>query len=176
LRRQSKMNSVFFRNIIRFILLILVQVLLLNNMNLGGYLNPSIYILFILLLPADINKSLLLVLAFITGYSVDIFTHTPGLNAAATLMMAFAMPSVRKLFFKNIDFSPGEEPNLIKVGFSGFFRYTLVMVFIHHFTLFFLESFSFSLFLFTLIRIALGTLLSTMIILITMLLFSTRKS
>ena len=170
------MNNIFLRNIVRFVLLVLVQVLLLNNMNLSGYLNPSIYILFVLLLPANINKSLLLVLAFITGYTIDIFANTPGLNAAATVMMAFVMPAVKNMFFKNIDFSPGEEPNLNKVGLSGFFRYTLVLVFIHHFTLFFLESFSFSLFLFTLARIALGTLLSTLIILITMLLFSFRKS
>jgi hypothetical protein len=170
------MNSALIRNIVRFILLILVQVLLLNHMNLSGYLNPVVYILFILLLPADINKSLLLILAFITGNTVDIFANTPGLNAAATVMMAFVMPSMRNLFFKNIDFSPGEEPNLKKVGLADFLRYTLVLVFIHHFTLFFLESFSFSLFFFTLARIALGTLLSTLIILITMLLFSSRKT
>lgn len=170
------MNSVLFRNIIRFVLLILVQVLLLNNMNLSGYLNPTVYILFILLLPTDINKSLLLILAFATGYTIDMFANTPGLNAAATVMMAFVMPAVRNMFFKNIDFSPGEEPNLKKVGLADFFRYTLVLVFIHHFTLFFLESFSFSLFFFTLARIALGTLLSTLIILITMLIFGSRKS
>lgn len=170
------MNNALFRNIIRFLLLITVQVLLLNNMNLSGYLNPTIYILFILLLPADVNKSLLLVLAFATGYTIDMFANTPGLNAAATVLMAFVMPSVRNLFFKNVDFSPGEEPNLKKVGLSSFFRYTLVLVFIHHFTLFFLESFSFSLFFFILARIALGTLLSTLIILIIMLLFSPRKT
>lgn len=170
------MNSVLIRNIIRFVLLVTVQVLLLNNMNLSGYLNPGIYILFILLLPADINKSLMLVLAFVTGYIIDIFTNTPGLNAAATVMMAFALPAVRNLFFKNTDFSPGEEPNLKKVGLNAFFRYTLVMVFIHHFTLFFLESFSFSLFFFTLGRIALGTMLSTLIIIVSVLLFSSRKT
>lgn len=170
------MNNALFRNIIRFVLLISVQVLLLNNMNLSGYLNPGIYILFVLLLPEDINKSLLLMLAFATGYTIDMFANTPGLNAAATVLMAFLMPAVRNLFFKNIDFSPGEEPNLKKVGLGSFFRYTLVLVFIHHFTLFFLESFSFSLFFFTLARIALGTLLSTLIIIITMLLFSTKKS
>lgn len=170
------MNSALFRNIIRFVLLISLQVLLLNNMNLSGYLNPTIYILFILLLPADINKSLLLLLAFATGYIIDMFTNTPGLNAAASVMMAFVMPSMRNLFFKNIDFSPGEEPNLKKVGLGSFFRYTLVLVFIHHFTLFFLESFSFSLFFFILARILLGTLLSTFIILIIMLLFSRRKT
>jgi rod shape-determining protein MreD len=170
------MNSVLLRNIIRFILLVAVQVLLINNMNLSGYLNPTIYILFILLLPTDINKSLMLILAFVTGYTIDIFANTPGLNAAATVLLAFAIPSVRNIFFKNTDFSPGEEPSLKKVGLSGFFRYTLIMVFIHHFALFFLESFSFSLFFFTLARIVLGTLLSTLAIIVSMLLFSSRKT
>ena len=170
------MNNTLVKHIIRFVVLTLVQVLLLNNMNLGGYLNPTIYILFILLLPEGINKSFLLILAFATGFTIDIFNGTPGLNAAATVMMAFFMPSVRNLFFKNIDFSPGEIPNLKKVGLGSFFRYTLTLVFIQHFTLFFLEAFSFSLFFFTLARIALGTLLSTLVILVAMLLFGSRKT
>jgi hypothetical protein len=170
------MSNPLIKHSIRFVLLTLVQVLLLNNMNLSGYLNPTIYILFILLLPADINKSLLLILAFLSGYTIDIFANTPGLNAAATVFLAFLVPSVRNLFFKNIDFSQVEEPNLKKVGLGGFFRYSILLVFIHHFVLFFLESFSFSLFFFTLARIALSTLLTTLIIIITMLLFSPKKS
>lgn len=170
------MNNIYFKNIFRFVLLILIQVLILNNMNLSGYLNPAVYVLFIMLLPADINKSLLLILAFLTGYTIDFFGNTPGLNSAATVMMAFVLPSTINLFFKNIDFSPGEEPSLNKVGLGGFFRFTLVLVFIHHFTLFFIESFSFSLFFFTLARIGLSTLLSTLIILVIMMLFSKRKS
>lgn len=166
------MNNIAVRNIARFVLLVLVQVLVLNNMNLGGYLNPYVYVLFILLLPARINKSFMLVLAFFTGLTIDYFGNTLGLHAAATVLLAFFRPAVLDLFFKNIEFSSGEEPGLSKIGVGGFLRYTLVLVFIHHSAIFFLEVFSFSDFLTLLYRIALSTLLSTAIIMITVMLFS----
>lgn len=170
------MNNPVFRNIVRFVFLVLIQVLILNNMNLGGYLNPYIYVLFILLLPADINKSFLLILAFFTGLTIDYFGNTLGLHAAATVLLAFARPGILNLFFKNIEFGKGEEPGLAKIGIGGFLRYTLVLVFIHHFALFMLEVFSFNDFLTTLYRITLSTLLSTLIIMITVMLFSRKKS
>ena len=90
--------------------LILVQVLVLNNMNLGGYLNPYIYVLFLLLLPANINRSLLLIIAFITGLTIDYFGNTLGLHAAASVFLAFLRPGVINLLFRNHEFTSGEEP------------------------------------------------------------------
>ena len=95
------MNNPLVKNIIRFIVLILVQVLVLNNMNLGGYLNPYIYVLFLLLLPANINRSLLLIIAFITGLTIDYFANTLGLHAAASVFLAFLRPGTINLLFRN---------------------------------------------------------------------------
>jgi len=153
----------------------LFQVLVLNNMNLGGYINPYIYLLFILLLPASVNKSLLLIMAFITGLTIDYFGNTLGLHAAATVLLAFARPGILNLFFNNMEFSSEEEPNITKLKLGGFFKYTLVMVFIHHSALFFLEAFSFNDFLSTLYRIALSTLVTTLMIMIITLIFTSRK-
>ncbi len=169
------MNSVLVKNIVRFVFLVLIQVFVFNNMNLGGYMNPYIYVLFILLLPVDISKSLLLVLALILGLTIDYFGNTLGLHASATLLMAFTRPAILKLFFSNIEFNSGEEPGLNRLKFSGFFRYVFVLVFIHHFTLFMLEVFSFDNFLYTLYRIMLSTLLTMLLIFISMLLFSKKK-
>lgn len=168
------MNSVLFKNIIRFILLILVQVFVLNNMNLGGYVNPYIYVLFILLLPVNMNKSILLILAFLTGLTIDYFGNTLGLHAAATVLLAFARPGVINMFFQNIEFVGDEEPGLNKIGLNGFLRYTFVLVLIHHSMLFILEVFSLNDFLFTIYRILLSSLVSTVVIMIIILLFSKR--
>jgi len=164
------------QNIIRFILLVLVQVLILNNLNLGGFLNAYVYILFVLLLPVDISKSQLLLLAFLLGITIDFFGNTLGLHAAASVLVAFARPGVINLFFSNIEFNKREELNLRRLKFSGFFRYVFVLVFIHNFTLFMLEMFSFNNFLFTLYRIMLNTLLSVLLIFITMFLFSKKRN
>ena len=141
-------------------------------MNLSGYINPFVYILFILLLPVNLNKSVLLILAFITGLSVDYFGNTLGLNAAATVMMAFARPGIINLFFSNQDFIGEEEPGISKIGFGGFLRYSFVMVLIHHATLFILEVFSLNNILFTFYRIALSTTATIVVIIIIVLLFS----
>ncbi len=169
------MNNVYFRNIVRFILLILLQVLVLNNMNLMGYMNPYVYILFILLLPADISGSLLLLLAFFTGLTVDFFGNTLGLNAAATVLMAFVRPGILNTFFKSIEFGQGEEPGIAKMGIGKFLRYTFLLVLIHHTALFFLEVFNFDEFGETLYRISISSLFSTFIILILVFLFGKRK-
>ena len=168
------MNNPFVKNIIRFVILMLVQVLVFNNMNLGGYLHPYIYVLFLLLLPVNINRSLLLILSFFTGLTVDYFAGTLGLNAAASLFLAYLRPGTIRLFFGNQEFYSGEELKPSSVGVFGFFKYTLVLVFMHQLVLFYLEILSFNHFFFTLNKVLLSTILSTFIILVSMLLFSKR--
>ena len=170
------MNSGLFQNIIRFVLLVLLQVLVLNNMNLGGYINPYVYILFILLLPAAMNKVGVLFLAFLTGLTIDIFGNTPGLHAAASVFLAYARPSVLRLFFQNVEFAGSDEPGPSKIGLGGFFRYTLVLVLLHHTVLFFLEVMSFTHFLFTVYSILLSTLATVLLIMILVMFFSKRKA
>ncbi|MFK5855850.1 MAG: rod shape-determining protein MreD [Bacteroidota bacterium] len=169
------MNNLLIKNIIRFILLILVQVLVFNNMNLGGYLHPSIYVLFLLLLPVNINRSLLLILAFFTGLTIDYFTGTIGLNAAASVFLAYLRPGTIRLFFRNQEFGSDKEPKLSIVGVFGFFKYTLVLVFMHQLLLFYLEVLSFNHFFFTLNKVFQSTLLSTFVIIIILLFFTKRS-
>jgi rod shape-determining protein MreD len=169
------MSNIYLKNIVRFVFLILLQVFLLNKMNLSGYINPYGYVLFILLLPVHVNKSSLLILAFLTGLTIDVFGNTLGLHAAATVLMAFARPGVINLFFGNVEFTGDDEPNLSLIGVLGFLRYTLVLVFIHHTLLFFLEIFSFAGFPDTVYRILLSTLVTTLVIMIIVLIFSRRS-
>ena len=86
------MNSILFKNILRFVLLVLIQVFVLNNIRINGYINPHLYVLFILLLPFETPGWLLLVSSFSIGLSIDLFAHTPGLNAAASTFIAFIRP------------------------------------------------------------------------------------
>jgi rod shape-determining protein MreD len=67
-----------------YLFVILTQVLILNQLQVSGYLNPYFYVLFILLLPVSTPQYLVLLLAFLTGFTIDFFTDTPGLHATAT--------------------------------------------------------------------------------------------
>ena len=161
--------------IIRFVVLVLLQVLVINHIRLGGYVHPYIYLVFIMLLPFSTPKWQLLVLGFALGLTVDLFTGTPGLHAGATTLMAFTRPSIIKLVSGNIKFENITEPNLGQLGGLWFFRYTLFLVLIRHFALFFLESFSFRLFGQVLLRILLSVPVSIFLIMMIMFIFKSEK-
>lgn len=161
--------------IIRFVVLVLFQVLVINHIRLGGYVHPYIYLIFVMLLPLSTPKWQLLVLGFVLGLSVDLFTGTPGLHAGATTLMAFCRPSIIKLVSGNQKFENVDEPNLGQLGGLWFFRYALCMVLVHHFALFFLESFSFRLIGQVLLRILLSVPVSIFLIMIILFIFKSDK-
>ncbi len=128
-------------NIARFVLLVFLQVFLLNNINLGGYINPYVYILFILLYPSDGNTTLLIFLSFLLGLSVDIFEDSGGVHAAACAFVAYIRPLVLKYSFgTSYEYN---TINLKKSGATERILYIASIVFLHHFVMFALEIFSF---------------------------------
>ena len=161
--------------IIRFVVLVLFQVLVINHIRLGGYVHPYIYLTFILLLPFSMPKWQLLVLGFVLGLTVDLFTGTPGLHAGATTLMAFSRPSIIKLISGTQKFESIHEPNLEQLDGMWFLRYTISCVFVHHFALFVLESFSFRLIGQILLRIVLSVPVSAFLIMMILYIFKPSK-
>lgn len=162
-------------HIIRFIALVLFQVLVINHIRLGGYVHPYIYLIFIMLLPINIQKWQLLLLGFFLGLSVDLFTGTLGLHAGATTLMAFCRPAILRLVSGHQKLENVVEPDLGQLGGVWFLRYTLCMVLVHHFALFFLESFSFHLIGQVLLRILLSVPVSIFLIMMILYLFKPEK-
>lgn len=159
------MINIVSRNIIRFIFLVLFQVFILNNINLGGYINPYFYVFFILLLPFETPKWLLLMSSFLLGLSVDMFSDTAGLHAAACVLMAFCRPYILGVVSSRQEYELGIQPIIRDLGFNWFFSYSLVLVSIHHLLLFYLEVFGFGEFFQTFLR-ALLSIAFTMLLLI----------
>ena len=93
------MNNIVSANIARFIILVLFQVLVLNNINFLGYINPYIYILFIILFPIINNRLLFIFLGFFVGLSVDLFLDSGGVHAAACVTIAYIRPVILKFAF-----------------------------------------------------------------------------
>jgi len=161
--------------IIRFVVLVLFQVLVVNHIRLGGYVHPYIYMIFILLLPINIQNWQLLLLGFGLGLAVDLFTGTPGLHAGATTLMAFCRPRIIKLISGTLKFDSIHEPNLTQLDGMWFLRYVFFMVFVHHFMLFFMESFSFHLFGQVLLRILLSVPVSVFLIMMILYIFKSDR-
>jgi len=169
------MNNVVAKNIVRFILLILVQVFVLNNIRINGYINPYLYVLFILLLPFEIPGWLLLLSSFFLGFSIDIFAHTPGLHAAASVFMAFCRPGMISLINGSKTIEQGMSPGIRDMGFNWFFVYSIVLIFLHHVFLFFLEVFRFNEFFDTLYRVGMSTIATLILVFIVEYLFINKK-
>ncbi|WP_372949598.1 rod shape-determining protein MreD [Mariniphaga sp.] len=148
---------------IMFISLVLFQVLVLNQVQVSGYINPFIYILFILLLPVSTPRYLLMILGFLLGLSVDVFSNSLGIHAAATVFIAFVRPFVIRSI-SNREEDRNEYPGLRQNKFTWFLAYVAIMVFGHHFILFYLEYFTFSHFFTTFLRFLLSSVFSIFVI------------
>jgi rod shape-determining protein MreD len=165
-------------NTFRFLGLLALQVLVLNYIRINGYINPYVYILYIMLLPFGIKGWVLLAAGFVMGYSVDLFMGTPGLHTGATVLMAFMRPTIIRMSSGAQESENLFEPSLSKMGMRWFFSYSLWLVIIHHLALFFLESFSIAQLGNTLLRALFSVIFTQLFILLLMLMFKsgTKKS
>jgi rod shape-determining protein MreD len=149
-------NSILRYGLI-IVLLILLQILVLNNIQFSGFVNPYVYIMIILLLPSVTQAWLILIISFLTGLTIDLFTGSPGMHASATLLAGFSRPFVLRLIAPRDGYESGSDLSMSAYGFRWFFIYTTTIVLIHHTTLFFLEVFRFTDFFRTIFRILLSS-------------------
>ncbi len=170
------MNSVLFRNIFRFILLVFVQVFLLRNIGFYNLPTPYFYILFILLLPFETPNFLVFLLAFLIGLTVDIFNDTPGLHAAATTTLALIRIFFISVTVQKDGFDNEPDPSMSTMGFRWFCTYSLVLTLVHHFVLLNLEVFRWSAIPDTLIRVVLSSLFTVFLMLVSEFVFFKKKS
>lgn len=145
------------RNILRFIVLVLVQVLVIQNVNLSGYVILLPYVLWILMLPFETDKILVMCLAFLMGVTIDIFYDSSGLHACACTLMGFSRYYVLKYVAPRDGYDAGMNATIEEMGFSWFLRYAGILIVMHHFTLFYLEIFRFTAFFSTLLRVILSS-------------------
>jgi len=130
-------------NILRFILFLMLQLLLFNNIDFMGYLNPFPYVLYIILFPVNGNKPTLLVTSFLLGLLLDMFTNSGGVHATASLLLAYVRPSLFKF-----SFGLSYEYQTVKIADKitpERITFLILAIFIHHLVLFLLEFFRLSL-------------------------------
>ena len=142
-----------------FIGLVLLQVLILNSVHIAGYATPFLYIYFILKFSSGTSRNELMLWAFFFGLTIDIFSDTPGMNAAATLLLAFLRPTFLRLFVPR-DTLDTLVPAVRTMGISPFLKYLVASVLVHHGMLLTLEFFSFVHIGALLLRIVTSTLLT----------------
>lgn len=157
------MINYILRGIIYFVVFVLLQILVLNNLHLFRIATPFLYLYFILKFPVGVSQAQVVACSFVTGLVMDAFSNTPGMHAAACTLMGFVRePLIR--FFMGKELPEGIYPSYATFGWGGFFRYALSLVVVHHTALFSLESLTFFDPLFLLLRLAASIGLTTVLI------------
>ena len=164
------------RNIIRFAILVGVQVLIIKNIELGQFINPFIYILFIIVLPFETPKWLLLLSAFAMGITIDMFYDTAGMHAAACVFIGYLRPGLLKLFSPRDGYEFGTQPTIQYLGIPWFLSYSAILIVLHHLVLFYIEVFRFSEFFSTLLRVIISSMFTILLVVISQYLFHNKKA
>lgn len=170
--------SRLFRYLFRALLLVAVQVYLLNKVpHLHRLVVPSMYFVFVLWLPFSLGRPALLLIAFLLGITVDYFTLSPGLHAAACVLIAYVRPYLISLLMpRDTQEFQYPEPSVRAMQWAPYLVYLLVLTFLHHFYLTFLQWLSVGSFWTFLGKTILGTLISLLLILTADLLFPRQQS
>lgn len=155
---------IWIEHLIRLIVVVLLQILLLNNLHFMGVVNPCIYILFLLALPAEMNKMVQLGVGFALGLLMDMFCNSPGVHAAACTAVCFARPYVLSRLVQDEERLVGTL-NSLSLGVEAYIRYVIILTLIHHTLVFILSAFTLHAFWLTLLQIVLSSLLTIGLIL-----------
>ncbi len=136
-----------------FLVLVLLQLLVFNNIQFSGYINPYVYVMLIIILPLSLPSWVVLVIAFLAGFIIDAFSGTMGVHTFATVMAGFVRPWIISLNMTHEAADPDISPSVQNNGLRWFFMFALMIVLVHHLALFYVEVFSFSGFFRTFIRV-----------------------
>ncbi|MDX5422695.1 MAG: hypothetical protein LPK14_10615 [Hymenobacteraceae bacterium] len=170
------MNSSFgIKHILQFVLFVALQILLMDNLVLYSTGFCFIYVAFLLFLPIEINRVLLLFLGFITGFTVDVFYDTMGIHAAASVLLAFLRPHVLNLLTPRDGYDTNDSVNIHIMGWRWFLAYTLTLLVVHHAAVFFLETINLETMWYNLAKVLLSTLFTGIVVVILQLLFFSPK-
>lgn len=170
------MSKDFFTNAFRFAFLCLVQILVLQRISLSlssfPYINIMIYPLFIFLLPFSITPTILTLLGFFLGITIDIAYDSLGIHASVTLAIAFFRPYLIKWMEPKGGYTSNSSPTVKRMGWGWFLRYAAILIGMHHFLYFSVQAFTFVYIISILLKTIIAFLLSMLFIIFTMAIFN----
>ena len=166
----------FIKHGIRFVFILAIQVLALNQIELGLGIQLMVCPLFILLLPVELGVFPLLTLAFILGAAIDSFSNTYGLHTSALLTFAYVRPIIFKAFAPRDGYDPLLETTIFAMGFKWFLKIFGLLIVIHHFWFFLMEMFKMNELLFVFQKVSLSAPISFLVCIFLQYLFVNKSS
>lgn len=167
------MNKEIANKVLEFLILVLIQVLVLNHINFLGYINPYIYISFIMFFPIRTNRMLIIALGFLLGLCVDIFSDSGGVHAAATVTLAYIRPVLLKFTFGMV--YEHQTVKFFNTELGTRLIYISLFTVLHHFILFSFEVFNISKLVLIFQKTLFSSIFTILLCFLITILFSKRK-
>lgn len=153
------MIGIVIVHILRFLALVLLQVLVLDHLDvLNGLMVPYLYILFLLMLPVELPAWAQLALGAFTGLVMDHFSSTPGMHMSACVVMMYGRLNILRLLAPREGYEFGTRPTMAFMGSLWYVTYAGLLILLHHLWLFFIELHRFDAFFGTFLRAMLSAL------------------
>ena len=139
-------TSALVNSSLRFVLLLLVQVFIFNQVSWGwggrDLLFVFVYPLFVALLPLRLPRPAVILLAFLLGLGVDFFSETIGLHAGALTFTAYVRPFILQLIQPRDGYNIKAYPSIKDMGGGWVLRYLALLLLAHLLMFFLLQTFS----------------------------------
>jgi hypothetical protein len=165
---------VFLIHSLRFVLFLIAQALLFNQLEIGLGIQAMVYPLFILLLPYNLNIFIAMLVAFALGFGIDSISNTYGLHASSAVLIAYLRPTIFKTFEPRDGYENTQELNMYEMNSTWLLSVFGLMLLIHHFWFFTLELFKFNELGFILQKTILSVPISLMICIVIQVIFIRR--
>lgn len=144
-------------NFLRFLVLMLLQVLVLDHLDVAnGLMVPYLYVLFLLMLPIELPAWAQLTTGAATGLVMDLFSSTPGMHMSACVVMMYARTNLLRLLAPREGYEFGMRPTVPRMGIAWYLTYAGLLILVHHLWLFFVEVHRFDSFFNTFFRAVLS--------------------
>jgi len=147
----------------RYILVMLLQVLLFNQLQLWGACHPYIYVLCLLMLPITLSHNVDMLIGAIVGVVMDVFCNSLGVHMAACVLLMFVRPYLIGVIVSDKD-RLNEQISSHTIGMEAMIKYVVILVLLHHLTVFTLAAWSWHHMPFVLLETAVSSLLTILII------------
>ncbi len=159
--------NILLQNTLAFFVIAILQIVVFNYIEITSIgVTPLFFLLFILLLPYETPDWFLISIAFILGFTIDIFSDSLGLNAASTVFMAFLRPTVLKSLAPRDGYEIGTFPKIYYMGIVWFLKYSVILVFLQQAFYYVMSDYNISLWYYTIIKILLGSFITILLIVI----------
>lgn len=151
-------------NILRFLIVVLLQVLVLNNIQFIPLCTPYIYVFFLLCLPVEIPRWADILIGFATGLIMDCFCNTVGIHAFACTAVCYLRQLSIRWFVDNVDRLQGTPSAFSFLNFAAYIKYVVLLVLVHHGSVILLDAFTFHHLWWTMLQIIVSSAITIVII------------